>query len=193
MEAPVKPVTQILTDWRQGRADALDELMPIVYQELRRLARRYLHRERPGHTLQATALVHEAYLRLVHQPAVPWQNRAHLFALAAQMMRRILVNHVRDRQRLKRGGVRTRLTLDNVVEGANARSVDLVALDDALEALATRDEQQSRIIELRYFGGLTIVETAAVLEVSPATVKNKWNMARAWLHRELRQQEQDGA
>lgn len=192
MESPVKPVPQILSDW-QGRTEDLDELMPIMYDELRRLARRYLHRERAGHTLQATALVHEAYLRLVDQPGVRWQNRAHLLALAAQMMRRILVNYSRDRRRLKRGGAPTRLTLDKVVEGANARSVDLVALDDALEALATRDEQQSRIIELRYFGGLTIAETAALLGLSPATVKNKWSVARAWLHRELRQQSQHGA
>jgi RNA polymerase sigma factor (TIGR02999 family) len=130
--------------------------------------------------------VHEAYLRLVDQREVPWQNRAHLFALAAQMMRRILVNHARDRKRLKRGGSRTLLTLDEVVHSANARSVDLVALDDALLALATLDDQKSRIIELRYFGGLTIAETATVLGVSPATVKNKWSVARAWLHRELR-------
>jgi len=192
-DSPTKSVTRLLGDWRQGRADALDELMPIVYDELRRLARRYLHHERPGHTLQATALVHEAYLRLVDQPGVSWQNRAHLYALAAQMMRRILVNYARDRTRLKRGGATTRLTLDKVVEAATARSVDLVALDDALEALATLDDQKSRIIELRYFGGLTIAETAAVLGVSPATVKNKWSVARAWLHRELRQRDHHGS
>jgi RNA polymerase sigma factor (TIGR02999 family) len=192
MVAGAKPLTQVLIDWGQGRAEALDELMPIVYQELRRLARRYLRGERVGHTLQATALVHEAYLRLVDQQAIPWQSRAHLFALAAQMMRRILVSHARDRKRLKRGGVQTRVTLDNVVDSASARAIDLVALDDALRALATRDEQQSRIIELRYFGGLTIAEAAAVLDVSPATVKNKWTLARAWLHRELRQRDQNG-
>jgi len=192
MVAGAKPLTQMLIDWGQGRAEALDELMPIVYQELRRLARRYLRGERVGHTLQATALVHEAYLRLVDQQAIPWQSRAHLFALAAQMMRRILVSHARDRKRLKRGGVQTRVTLDNVVDSASARAIDLVALDDALRALATRDEQQSRIIELRYFGGLTIAEAAAVLDVSPATVKNKWTLARAWLHRELRQRDQNG-
>jgi RNA polymerase sigma factor (TIGR02999 family) len=192
MEARAKPVTHLLIDWGQGRAEALDELMPIVYQELRRVARRYLRRERVGHTLQTTALVHEAYLRLVDQQAIPWQSRAHLFALAAQMMRRILVDHARDRKRFKRGGAQTRVTLDKVVESASARAVDLVALDDALQALATRDEQQSRIVELRYFGGLTIAEAAAVLDVSPATVKNKWTLARAWLHRELRQRDQNG-
>ncbi len=178
MDSQLKPVTRMLIDWGQGRTEALDELIPIVYEELRRLARTYLRRERAGHTLQPTALVHEAYLRLVDQRAVPWQNRAHLFALAAQM--------------LKRGGAPTLLTLENVVTAARARTVDLVALDEALGMLAARDEQQSRIIELRYFAGLTITETAAVLQVSPATVKNKWNLARAWLHRELRQPDQHG-
>src|SRR5712692_2943261 len=172
MESRVKPVTRMLIDWGQGRTEVLDELIPIVYEELRRLARQYFRRERAGHTLQPTALVHEAYLRLVDQRAVPWQNRAHLFALAAQMMRRILVNHARDRRRLKRGGAPTQLTLDNVMAATSARTVDLVALDQALGVLAARDEQQSRIIELRYFAGLTITETAAVLRVSPATVKN---------------------
>ena len=192
MEARVKPMGQMLIDRGQGGTEALDELIPSVYEELRRLARRYLLRERAGHTLQATALVHEAYLCLVAQEAVQWQNDAHVFALAVQMMRRILVNHARNRRRLKRGGTQTRLTLDNMMETASARSVDLIALDDALEALATNDEQQSRIVELRYFGGLTIAQTAAVLKISPATVKNKWILARAWLHRELRQRDRDG-
>ena len=186
MASPAKPVTQMLIDWGQGHTEVLDDLMPIVYEELRRLARRHLRHERVGHTWQATALVHEAYLRLIDQRAVAWQNRAHFFALAAQMMRRILVNHARDRRRIKRGGAVTMLTLDNVVAAATAGTVDLVALDEALATLATLDAQQSRISELRYFGGLTIEETAAVLGVSPATVKNKWSVARAWLHRELR-------
>lgn len=186
MALTVKSVTQMLIDWSQGRTEVLEELIPVVYQELHRLAQRQLRQERPGHTLQTTELVHEAFLRLVDQRRVQWQNRAHFFAIAAQLMRRILANHARDRQRLKRGGGRTKLTLQEDVVGAAAREVDLVALDDALDALAALDAQQSRIIELRYFGGLTIEETAHVLEVSPATVKNKWTLARTWLHRELR-------
>jgi RNA polymerase sigma factor (TIGR02999 family) len=170
----------------------LEELFPTMYDELRRAARRYLSTERKHHTLQPTSLVHEAYLRLFNQRAVPFQNPPHFFAVAAQRMRRILVNHARDRQRLKRGGTSTRVTLDKAVDKASERSVDLVELDQALAKLATRDPELSRIVELRYFAGLTIAEAADILGVSPATVKNKWSMARAWLHRELRLGGQDG-
>jgi RNA polymerase sigma factor (TIGR02999 family) len=185
MESPAKPATGAKNHGVDGGVGTLEELLPSVYNGLRRLAKQYLSHERPDHTLQATALVHEAYLRLADQRAVPWQNQAYLFVMAAQMMRRILVNHARDRRRLKRGGGLARLTLEDRREAASSCSVDLVELDEALAKLATRDEQQSRVVELRYFGGLTIAETASVLEVSAATVKNKWNVARAWLFREL--------
>jgi RNA polymerase sigma factor (TIGR02999 family) len=192
MESPAKGSNQVLVNGDHASSDVLEELFPTVYDELRRAARRYLSTERKHHTLQPTALVHEAYLRLFNQRAVPFQNPAHFFAIAAQMMRRILVNHARDRQRLKRGGTSTRVTLDKAVDKASERSVDLVELDQALAKLATRDQELSRIVELRYFAGLTIAEAADVLGVSPATVKNKWSMARAWLHRELRLGGQDG-
>jgi RNA polymerase sigma-70 factor, ECF subfamily len=185
MEAPAKAATKVTVEGVEDSAELLEELLPLIYDELRELAKRYLSRERPDDTLQATALVHEAYLRLAKQRGIPWQNRAHLFAVAAQMMRRILVNRARDRRRLKRGGDSAHVTLEVARETASPPSVDLVELDEVLAKLATRDEYQSRIVELRYFGGLTIAETASVLEVSPATVKNKWNVARAWLFREL--------
>ena len=179
-----RTVTRLLQNVSAGEPDALDALLPLVYSELRRRAANYLRRERPNHTLQATALVNEAYLRLVDQQHVRWQNRAHFFAIAAQAMRRILVDHARGRRRAKRDGVL--VPLDDAEPLVDGRQVDLLALDEALETLAARDKQQSRIVELRYFGGLSIEETAEVLRVSTATVKRDWAMARAWLHQQLR-------
>ena len=160
--------------------------MPLVYDELRRLARRYLRRERPNHTLQPTALVNEAYLRLVNHEAVHWQNRAHFFAIAAQVMRHILVDHARTKHREKRGGEAVKVSLDAAAfMTVNERDVDLIALDEALNRLAKIDEQQVRLVELRYFSGLSLEETAEALKISRATAARDWNVARAWLHREL--------
>jgi RNA polymerase sigma factor (TIGR02999 family) len=184
--APQHDVTRLLVEWRHGDQAALAHLLPLVYDELRRLAQRYLQSERPDHTLQATALVHEAYLRLVDQRQAQWHNRAHFFGIAAQMMRRILVDHARQQHAAKRGGAEPKLSLDEAVHVSAERAVDVVALDEALTALAALDPQQSQIVELRFFGGLTIEETAEVLGVSPATVKRDWSMAQAWLYRELR-------
>ncbi|NBC15797.1 MAG: sigma-70 family RNA polymerase sigma factor [Bacteroidetes bacterium] len=178
-------VTQLLLEWSDGDAEALDDLMPLVYDELRRLARRHLRGERSGHTLNATALVHEAYFNLVDQERVVWQNRAHFFGIASQAMRRILLMHARRRNAQKRGGGQPDLPLDDVIVVAEAHVQDLLALDAALERLAAMDARMARVVECRYFGGLTIAETAAVLDVSPATVKRDWRTARAWLHREL--------
>ena len=181
-------LTQLLVAWNQGNPAALDQLLPVVYDELRRLAHAYLRRERPDHTLQATALVHEAYLRLIDQNQVTWQNRAHFFGIAAQMMRRILVNHALAKKAEKRGGLQHKLSLDEAVSFADEREVDLVALDDALKTLGTLDPQQSRIVELRFFAGLSIEETAEVLGISPATVKRDWSTAKIWLRREISKQ-----
>ncbi len=174
------------TDASGGPA-TLDELLPGAYAELLRLAEAYLSRERPDHTLQATALVHEAYLRLVDQRSVDWRNRVHFFGAAAEMMRRILVNHARARRTAKRGGDMPRLALDEAVGFYDERNLDIVALDDALTELALIDGRQGRVVELRFFAGLSIEETADVLSISPATVKREWHMARAWLRRELRE------
>jgi RNA polymerase sigma factor (TIGR02999 family) len=178
-------VTRLLSDWSKGNQGAFDQLAPAVYDELRRLAARYLSRERAGHTLQPTALVHEAFLRLIDQSRVEWQGRAHFFGVAAQMIRRILVDHARAHQAAKRGAGAVHFAIDDNFDAAAPRDLDLVALDDALAALAELDAQQTRVIELRFFGGLSIEETAAVLKVSPATVKREWAAARAWLYREL--------
>ena len=179
-------ITQMLIDWSNGNREALDRLIPVVYAELRRQAARHLRRERPGHTLQTTALINEAYLRLVDQKNVRWQNRAHFFAVAARMMRRILVDHARSHRRAKRGGSAARLPLEEALAvAAEKSSVDLLALDEALERLAAVDARQGQVVELRYFGGLSIEETAEALGVSPATVKNDWNVSKAWLRREL--------
>lgn len=178
-------VTRLLIDWRRGDKEALDRLMPVVYGELHRLAEIYLHRERPGHTLQPTALVNEAYLRLVDQRQVEWQSRAHFFGIAAQMMRRILVDRARAHKADKRGGGLYRVTLDSSFDVEERRDLDLLALDEALEALAKLDPRQSRIVELRFFVGLTIEETAEVIGVSPITVRRDWNLAKAWLYREI--------
>lgn len=178
-------VTQMLHDWSDGDREVFDKLVPIVYEELRRQAARYLRRERPGHTLQTTALIHEAYIRLIDQKNVRWQNRAHFFAIAAQLMRRILVDHARSRQAAKRGGSDIKLPLEEAIIASEGREVDLVALDEALKRLAAIDPQQSRVVELRFFSGLNVEETAEVLEVSPRTVKRDWNVAKAWLRREI--------
>jgi RNA polymerase sigma factor (TIGR02999 family) len=185
-------VTQILQEVSRGDKDAPARLMPLVYDELRRLADHYLRQERPDHTLQPTALVHEAYLRLIDQSRVEWQNRAHFLGVAAQLMRRILVDHARRHHALKRGGFRQKLSLDEAVDYSQTPDVDLVALDDALNALEQFDERQSRIVELRFFGGLTIEETAEALSVSPATVKVDWNMAKAWLRQEISRGDEHG-
>jgi RNA polymerase sigma factor (TIGR02999 family) len=178
-------VTRLLVDWSNGDVQARDKLMAVVYDELRRMARRYMSSENPGHTLQPTALVHDAYLRLVDQSVVKWQNRAHFFGVAAQIIRHILVDHARERHALKRGGASFKVTLTEDVIAAEQVDLDLVRLDEALGRLAALDSRQGRIVELRFFGGLSIEETAAVLNVSPATVKREWVTARAWLNREL--------
>jgi RNA polymerase sigma factor (TIGR02999 family) len=180
------PVTSLLRAWSRGDEVAREQLVPLVYAELRRRAAGYLRRERQGHTLDPTALVHEVYLRLVDQRAVEWQNRAHFFGIASQMMRRILVDHARSQKAQKRGGDGVRVELDEAVAGGAARDLDLEALDAALDELEQLDGRQSRIVELRYFGGLSIEETAEVLKLSPATVKRDWTLARAWLHRRLK-------
>jgi RNA polymerase sigma factor (TIGR02999 family) len=186
---PVEPsqseVTRLLKDWSEGRQEALDRLLPQIYAELRRLAASYLRRERPDHTLQPTALVHEAFIKLVDQRAVRWQNRAHFFGIAAQAMRRILVDHARAHAADKRGAGERAVSIDEALVTIGAPDVDLLALDEVLTRLAAIDAQQSRVVELRYFGGLTMEETAEVLNVSPATVGREWTLAKAWLYAEL--------
>jgi len=178
-------VTQLLIAWNNGDKEALDKLVPIVYDELRRQAARYLRRERPGHTLQTTALIHEAYLRLIDQKSVQWQNRAQFFGIAAQMMRRILVDHARTKHRAKRGGSDIRVSLTDATSLTKDPDLDLVELDEALNRLGKIDPQQSKIVELRFFSGLNVDETAAALQISPATVKRDWKVAKAWLYREI--------
>jgi RNA polymerase sigma factor (TIGR02999 family) len=174
-------VTRLLVQLTDGDNAALGDLLPLVYAELRRLAANYLRRERQGHTLQPTALVHEAYLRMIDQTQVRWQNRAHFFGVAAQMMRRILVDHARAQQAEKRGGDVQKFSLDENIDVSGERASDLVALDEALARLAEIDPQKSRVVELRFFGGLSVEETAEVLGVSAPTVKRQWRMAKAWL------------
>ena len=183
---PQSEVSRLLVRWRNGDKTALDKLTPLVYEELRRLARHYMRGERPGHTLQATGLVNEAYIRLVDLREMEWQNKAHFFAMAATLMRRILVDHARSRNYAKRGRSHQRLSLSKADRFAKQPDVDLVALDDALNTLEGMNAQQSRIVELRFFGGLTIEETAEVLGISHATVERDWAVARAWLRREIR-------
>jgi RNA polymerase sigma factor (TIGR02999 family) len=178
-------LTQLLVDWGNGDNEALEKLTPLVYHELRRLASRYLQRERREHTLQSTALVHEAWLRLVDQNHVRWQSRAQFFGIAAEMIRRILIDHARNRQAAKRGDGALKLSLDDALATPERRNLDLVALDDALKDLTKLDPKQGRLIELRFFAGLSIEESAEVLGVSPATVKREWAVAKAWLYREL--------
>lgn len=183
MDVGTESVTQLLIDWRNGDKTALDQLMPLVYEELRRLARRFMGKERRDHTLQTSALINEAYLRLVDQTAANWQNRAHFFAVAAQVMRHILIDHARNYQYEKRGAGAQKVPLDEVVVFSEERSAELVALDDALTSLAAVDLRKSQIIELRFFGGLNIEETAEVMELSPTTVQREWRAAKAWLKR----------
>ena len=178
-------ITRLLADWSNGDRQALEKLTPLVYDELRRLAGRYLRQERAGHTLQSTALVHEAYMKLVGQNNVRWQNRAHFFGIAAQMIRRILVDYARARKADKRGAGAERLSLDEAIALPGGQDLDLVALDDALEGLAKIDARQSRLVELRFFAGLTIEETAEVMQTSHATVEREWKMAKAFMKREL--------
>jgi RNA polymerase sigma-70 factor (ECF subfamily) len=180
-----KEITQLLLAWSDGQQAALDQLIPLVHDELHHIAKRYMGRERPGQTMQTTALVNEAYLRLIDSSRVHWQNRAHFFAIAAQLMRRILVDFARSRHNLKRGGAAQRLSLDEALVVSPERGVDMVALDEALKALAALDTRQSQVVELRFFGGLSINETAEVLKVSEGTVRRDWSLAKAWLHREL--------
>ena len=175
-------VTRLLLDWTTGDGRAREEMLPLVYDELRRLAAGYLARERPGHTLQPTALVHEAYLRLIDQHRVDWRNRAQFVGLAAVMMRRILVNHARDRAAAKRGGDAQRVPLSGIEPPGLTPEVDVLVLHEALERLHTHDERKSRIVELKFFGGLTTAEIAEVLQTSPATVERDWSFARAWLY-----------
>ncbi len=178
-------VSQLLRAWSSGDEAALQRLIPLVYEELHRIARRYMGREREGHTLQTSALVNEAYLRLVDWKNVEWQNRAHFFAVSAQMMRRILVDFARDRRYLKRGGGALQVSLAEAAGIASERGTDLVALDDALNSLAEVDKRKSQVVELRFFGGLSVEETAEVLKVSPETIMRDWKLAKVWLLREL--------
>jgi RNA polymerase sigma factor (TIGR02999 family) len=182
---PSEDLTQILQSWSKGDQQALEILIPRVYDELRRLAHYFMVRERPGHTLQTTALVHEAYLRLIDQRNANWQNRAHFFAIAAQIMRRILVDQFRSNRAAKHGGVAQKLSFDEAINVSNEPDVDLQLLDEALNDLATLDKQQSMVVELRLFGGLTVQETAEVLQISPTTVKREWRMAKAWLYNQI--------
>ena len=179
-------VTGLLIDWSNGDQEALNKLMPLVYDELHRLAKRYLRHERPGHTLQTTALVHEAYLKLVDQKNMTWQNRVQFFAASAQVMRHILVDHARGRRAIKRGGENLRLSLDEATVSPEEKDADLLTLNEALNRLSRLDLQQSRVVELRVFGGLTVEETAEALQISPRTVKREWSMAKAWLHKQIK-------
>jgi RNA polymerase sigma factor (TIGR02999 family) len=185
MAKPQQSVTNLLIAWGNGNTEALDKLIPIVYDELRRQASRCLRRERPGHTLETTDLIDEAYLRLVDQKSLHLQNRTHFFGIAARLMRQILVDHARAKHRLKRGGANLRVTLTQANTIAKDREVDLIALDDALNRLAQIDPQQSKIVELRFFSGLNVEETAEALGISPATVKRDWRLAKGWLYREI--------
>jgi RNA polymerase sigma factor (TIGR02999 family) len=182
---PANSVTKLLQDWRGGDRNALDALLPLVYKELHRLAHFQLRNERPGHTLQSAALVHEAYLRLVGASLPQWESRTHFFAIAAQLMRQILVDYARRHVAAKRGGSVCKVSLHDAMATSQEPEVDVVALDDALQHLAQIDPRQSRVVELRFFGGLSLNEISDALEIAPATVQRDWTVARAWLHREL--------
>jgi RNA polymerase sigma factor (TIGR02999 family) len=178
-------LTQLLNSWSNGDDQALDKLIPLVYAELRKLARRHMGRENPDHTLQTSALINEAYLKLVDQQSVQWQNRAHFFAVAAQVMRHILIDHARAHRFAKRGAGAVKVSLDETAVLTDERASELVALDDALTTLASLDLRKSRIVELRFFGGLSIEETAEIIKISPKTVTREWRAARAWLRQEM--------
>ena len=184
--SPPGHVTRLLLAWSDGDRDALEDLIPVVYAELRRMAARSFRHERPGHTLQPTVLVHEVYLKLIDQDCARWQNRAQFFGVAAQLMRRILVDHARTRGAAKRGGDMTPVTLADVAGASPPRGIDVIALDDTLTRLTRLYPEQGRLVELRYFGGLTIEETGEAMGISPATVKRQWTVARAWLRRDLK-------
>lgn len=185
---PSKQVTQLLLDWSHGNGAALNELMPLVYQELRKLAGRYLRSERPDHTLQPTALIHEAYLRMIGKDMPEWESRAHFFGVAARLMRQILVEHARTRHAVKRGGDQQKISLDDAPQVfAEGDAAELLALDDALTKLAAFDERRARILEMRAFGGMSVEETAQALAISEATVKRDMRLAQAWIRRELEQ------
>lgn len=179
-------VTGLLVEWREGNKAALDRLIPLVYDELRRIAHRYVQRERNGHTLQTSALVNEAYLRLAGQEEPNWENRSHFFAVTAQVMRHILIDHARRRRYVKHGGELRQVSLKDAVGMTEQRADELIALDDALSELASFDERKSRVVELRYFGGLSLEETAAVLKMSLMTVRRDWHAAKAWLYRRMK-------
>jgi RNA polymerase sigma factor (TIGR02999 family) len=183
---PPSDITRLLIAWSEGDRAALESLLPLIERELHHIARRYMRRENPGHTLQTTALVNEAFFRLIDQKSVRWQNRAHFFAIAAQIMRRILLNYARDRRRAKRGGGAVQVSLSEVAAVDEERPVELLALDEAMGRLASFDERKCRVVELRYFGGLSVEETAEVLGVSAVTVERDWKIAKAWLKREMR-------
>ncbi len=183
-----KDVTKLLEAWSDGKQEALGELMPLVYDELHRMAKRYMSSQPSGHTLQTTALIHEAYLKLADQKEKRWQNRAHFFAVAAQAMRHILVDHARTRQSEKRGGAAQMISLEEAAIVSAERASEIVALDDALKSLSAADERKGRVVELRYFGGLSVEETAEVLKISPETVMRDWRFAKTWLLRELSNQ-----
>jgi RNA polymerase sigma factor (TIGR02999 family) len=193
MSSEPRTVTQLLLAWREGDRSALDRLMPLVYEELRRLAAHYMRGERTGHTLQTTALVNEAYLRLVDHKNIQWQNRTHFFAVASQAMRRVLVDHARSRGYAKRGGGSHRVTFDEGALISHEQDPDLLALDEALSRLSAIDPRKAQIVELRYFGGLSVEETAEVLKVSAVTVMREWSKAKAWLFRELNPETSDDA
>ena len=192
-EAPLQSVSELLAKWRAGDEESLARLVPLVYKTLHRLAHYQLRKERSDHTLQTTALVHEAYLCLAKQEPLQFENRAHFFAICAQVMREVLVQYARRKKAAKRGGGAYNLTLENALAVADKRSVDVIALDDALTELAKLDSQQSRIVELRFFAGLSIEDTAQVMEISPATVKRHWTTARIWLHNEINRAERHDA
>jgi RNA polymerase sigma-70 factor, ECF subfamily len=185
MQSPSEQITQLLQSWNQGDQAAIDKLVPLVYDELHRLARRYMADERPGHSLQTTALVNEAYLRLVDSARANWEGRTHFFGVCAQVMRRILVDWARSRQALKRGGDVRTLDFQEALAAAKQPGTDLVAIDDALKALAAIDPRKGQVVELRFFGGLSVKETAEFLKVSPETVQRDWKLAKSWLRREL--------
>jgi RNA polymerase sigma factor (TIGR02999 family) len=185
MSAFPQEITQLLLSWSKGDKSSLEELIPLVYPELRRMARAYMGGENSGHTLQTSALINEAYLRFVNQQEVEWQDRAHFFAVAAQIMRHILIDHARKYRRSKRGGGTEHLPLDDVVVACDQRAAELLALDDALKRLASVDARKSQIVELRFFGGLTVEETAEVVKLSPITIMREWRAAKAWLGREV--------
>ena len=185
MAAKPNDITQLLLKWSKGSSAALEDLVPLIYPELRRLARKYMRQEKPGHTLQTSALINEAYLRLAGTEAAEWQNRSHFFAVAAQVMRHILIDHARKHQVARRGGGLLRVSLDETAFASHERAAEFMALDEALTKLALVDARKSQIVEMKFFGGLTVEEVAEVMKLSPITIKREWRAAKAWLHLEI--------